>query len=111
MPTREQVSRDIRQELAGRNYPPGDPLQAFALQAMEDMNQGMADLDDELAFLADRMVWLAQAPTWFSQRPAAEFEGFVNAKLDECETALGLVRQRWQKHQQEKPTESNPQSS
>lgn len=101
MPTREQVSHDIRQQLAGRNYPPGDPLHAFALQAMEDMNGGLADLDDELAFLADRLSWLAQVPTWINQRPAAEFEDFVTAKLDECDAALRLVRERWQKHQQE----------
>ena len=48
MPTREETSRKIGDDLAARGLAPDDAHFAFVLQAMEDMNQGTADLDDEL---------------------------------------------------------------
>ncbi len=109
MPTREQVSRKIRRDLADHGLTPADPTFGFALAAMEDMNEGMADIDDELADLAVRLAWLAHAPTWLNQRALEEFDAFVNAKLVECETALAAVRRRWEQHQTERnPTDGSP---
>lgn len=48
MPTREETSRKICDDLAARGLARDDAHFAFVLQAMEDMNQGTADLDDEL---------------------------------------------------------------
>ncbi len=98
MPTREEVSGQIRRDLAARGVTPSDPLYEFVLESMEVMNRGMADLDDELADLATRLDWLANAPTWINQREISEFDRFVEAKLDECETGLAAIRHRWKKH-------------
>jgi hypothetical protein len=38
MPTREEVSRKIRADLAARGLAPDDAHFAFVLQALEDMN-------------------------------------------------------------------------
>lgn len=103
MPTREEIRVRTQQDLKARGVTPKDPSYAFALQAMEDMNQGMADLDDELADLAGRFAWLAQVPTWVNQRKPGEFEAFVAARIVDCEAALALVRQRWEQHLREAP--------
>ncbi len=103
MPTREEIRVRTQQDLAARGLTPKDPSYAFALQAMEDMNQGMADLDDELADLSGRLRWLAHAPTWLNQRRPGEFEVFVSARIADCEAALVLVRQRWEQHLREAP--------
>ena len=102
MPTREQVSRKIRQDLTDRGVLPGDPLYTFVLLALEDMNSGVADLDDEVADIAGRLAWLAQAPTWINRRELDQFDAFVDAKLAECEATLAAVRERWEKHEAEK---------
>ena len=103
MPTREEISRKIRANLAARGLAPGDVHFAFVLQAMEDMNHGTADLDDELADLAARLHWLAAAPTWLNRRVPDEFEPFVIARLNDCEAALSAIRARWQQHRAEAP--------
>lgn len=95
------MSAKIRRDLADRGVAPEDPLYHFALQSMEDMNDGMADLDDELADLAARLAWLSRAPTWINHRPLEEFDAFVVAKLTECEASLAQVRKRWEQHQSE----------
>lgn len=102
MPTREEMSRKIRQDLAARGVTPVDPSYDFVLGALEDMNNGVADLDDELADLAARLTWLARAPTWINQRPLDEFDAFVNARLAECEAGLAAMRARWERHGTEK---------
>ncbi|MDP3071119.1 MAG: hypothetical protein Q8N18_12585 [Opitutaceae bacterium] len=103
MPTREEISRKIRDDLAARGLAPDDAHFAFVLQAMEDMNQGTADLDDELADLASRLAWLANAPTWLNRRDLAEFDPFVVARLSDCEAALSAIRARWEQHRTEAP--------
>jgi hypothetical protein len=98
MATREETSRKIRADLAARGLDPDDPHYAFALQALEDMNEGTADLDDELDDLSQRLAWLADSPTWLNRREPAEFDGFVAARLDECERSLAAIRARWDGH-------------
>ena len=99
MPTREEIRIQMLQEFATRGLLPSDPSYAFALQALEDMNEGTADLDDELADIAARLRWLAHAPTWLNQRKPTEFAAYVAAKLAECETGLAQIRRRWEHHQ------------
>lgn len=103
MPTREEMSRKIRQDLAARGVTPADLSYEFVLLALEDMNNGVADLDDELDAIARQLAWLAQAPTWINRRELDQFEAFVNSKLAECDATLAAVRARWGKHQAEKP--------
>lgn len=111
MPTRDEISRDIRRKLDDSSLPSDTPLHSFVLQAMEDMNHGMADLDDELASLAARLSWLATVPTWTNERPIGEFTGYVEARLSDCEAALVLVRRRWEKHLQEPSPRADPTAS
>ncbi len=98
MPTREEIRIRMLHELSARGLHPSDPSYAFALQAMEDMNQGVADLDDELADIAARLRWLARAPTWVNQRKPGEFEAFVAARFDECTATLVGIRSRWEQY-------------
>lgn len=101
MPTREEISRKIRADLAARGLAPDDKHFAFVMQALEDMNQGIADLDDELADLAAKLAWLARAPTWINRREPEEFDAFVVARLSECESAVAAIRTRWERHRAE----------
>lgn len=101
MPTREQVRARLEEVIAQHGTDTADPLRRFALQAMEDMNQGMADVDDELADIAVRLGWLADAPTWVNERPLVEFGPFVEGQLIACEAALARIRGRWREHQSE----------
>lgn len=103
MPTREQVSFKIRQDLTDRGVLLGDSFYEFVLESMEMMNHGVADLDDEVADIAGRLACLAQAPTWINRRDLDQFGAFVYAKLAECEATLAAVRERWEKHEAEKP--------
>ena len=102
MATREEMSREIRQDLAARGVTPADPSYEFVLLALEYMNNGVADLDDELGDIASQLAWLAQTPTWINRRELDQFEAFVDSKLTECEANLASVRARWEKHQAEK---------
>lgn len=98
MPTRDQIRAQLRKDFPGEIR---DPTQASALQALEELNQTTADLDDELAGLAERLSWLARVPLWVNQRKPGLFAPFVDRTLIQCEWGLHLIRQRWERHQQE----------
>lgn len=101
MPTREEVSGQIRRDLAARGVTPSDPIYEFALDSLELMNAGVADFDDELDDMAARLAWLAHAPTWVNRRGLDEFDAFVDSKLMECGRAMAAVCSRWEMHKKE----------
>ncbi len=101
MPTREEVSAQIRTDLAARGVTPAAPMYEFVLESLEVMNTGVADLDDELADIVFRLAWLAQAPTWVNRRSPDEFDTFVDSQIAECEKAVAAVRARWDAHRRE----------
>lgn len=52
MPTRQQISLQLRQELADRGMTPADPMYAFTLQSMEDLNLMFRETLDSLCCAA-----------------------------------------------------------